>query len=102
MRKTRIPAAVSTEKRAVCRESTVDEMLASTPPSEIGDGHLLTTTERAVHRERRARGSSFGTVSTARFVRNDVGRVARTPDKRTRVEPEPAKIPERKSGPVLF
>lgn len=102
MRKTRVPATVPTERRQICRASTVDEMLASTPPSEIGDGHLISSMERAAHRARRARGSNFGSVLPARSTRNDAGRVARPPDKRTRVEPETARIPSREGGPVLL
>jgi hypothetical protein len=88
----RIPRAEPTIKRELCPPGTIDDMLASTPPVEIGDGHS-TSARRAALR--------FGP-----FTRTGQNQGARpggsAPDKRTKVEPEPANIPVRQGGTKLL
>jgi len=98
MRKVRIPRAEVTERRDIIPEAsaeeTVDSMLESTPPGEIGDG--------ALPAPKGFTPKSFGSFPRSVYVRHDAGRVVRPPDKRTRVEPAPANIQPRTGGPVFL
>lgn len=103
--KKRIPSAgARNEKRVICKPSTVDEMLASTPPGEIGDGNLLPHMEKEQQKVRRTfnYGSLPAKILRGRFSRPEDRVPPIAPDKRARPAPEPARIPPRKGGPVMF